>query len=255
MAVNWVPAKVIENRKLTSRHFALILDAELMPFEAGQFARLQVQLKDKDDKGKPIKAAKPYSFINAPGEKYIEVYFDVVPGGQVSNALAALEPGDTLEVAQPCVGFFVLSQVPDVSNLWMLSTGTGIGPYLSMLKTDMPWQRFKHIVLVHAVPQAEELTYQDLINQFKQDHPDQFQYIPVVSREDYENALKGRIPELIEKGSLEKKAGLEINKENSHVMVCGNSGLLKDTKEVLKQRGMARHLNHKPGQISSEQYF
>ncbi len=255
MAVNWVPAKVIENRKLTSRHFSLIMDAKLMPFEAGQFARLQVQLNDKDEEGKPLKAAKPYSFINAPGEKYIEVYFDVVPDGKVSNALAALEPGDTLEVAQPCVGFFVLSQVPDVSDIWMLSTGTGIGPYLSMLKTKVPWERFKRIILVHAVPLIEELTYQDLINQFKNDHPDQFQYIPVVSREDYDIALRGRIPTLIENGALEKKAGLEINKENSHVMICGNSGLLKDTKEVLKQRGMERHLHHKPGQISSEQYF
>ncbi len=256
MAVNWIPAKVIENKKLTSRHFSLLLDAELMPFEAGQFARLQVKLDgETDEEGALLKAAKPYSLINTPDEKYIEVYFNIVPGGKVSNALAALKPGDTLEIAQPCVGFFVLSQVPDVSDLWMLSTGTGIGPYLSMLKTDEPWQRFNKIILVHAVPRGEELTYQDLIGQFEKEHPAQFQYIPVVSREDHGDALKGRIPALIEDGSLEKKAGIEINKENSHVMLCGNSGLLKDTKEVLKQRGMERHLNHKPGHVSSEQYF
>ncbi len=253
MASNWIPAKVIENRVLTARHFSLIFDAQLMPFEAGQFARLQVDVPDED--GHMVKAAKPYSLINSPEEKYGEVYFNIVPGGKVSNALAALKPGDSLEIAQPCVGFFVLSQIPDARHIWMLATGTGIGPYLSMLKTAEPWHRFQKIILVHAVSHAEELTYQELIMRFKHDHPSQFGYIPVVSREDYPEALRGRIPALIEDGSLEKKAGLKISKEESHVMICGNSGFLKDTKEVLKKRGMERHLNHKPGQISSEQYF
>ena len=81
------------------------------------------------------------------------------------------------------------------------------------------------------------------------------QFIPVVSREDHDGVLKGRIPALIENGELEAKASLEINADDSHVMLCGNSGLLKETKAVLMDRGMSRHLNHKPGHISSEQYF
>jgi len=253
MAANWVPATVIENRKLTDRHFALIFDAELLPFKPGQFARLQIEAEN--DEGELEKFANPYSLINTPDEKYAEVYFNTVADGKVSNGLAALKPGDTLEIAQPCVGFFVLSQIPDCKHLWMLSTGTGVGPYLSMLKTDEAWERFEKITLVHAVPYANELNYSELIEQFAAEHPDQFQFISIVSREDHEGSLKGRIPALIENGELEAKAGLEINKENSHVMLCGNSGLLNDTKEVLLERGMNRHLNHKPGHVSSEQYF
>lgn len=253
MAANWIKATVIENRKLTDRHFALIFEAELLPFKAGQFARLQVEVKN--DEGELEKFANPYSLLNTPDEKYGEVYFDLVPGGKVSNGLAALKPGDTLEIAQPCVGFFVLSQVPEAKHLWMMSTGTGIGPYLSMLKTDEAWQRFEKIILVHAVPHANELCYADLIQSFADAHPDKFQFIPIVSREDHDGALKGRIPALIENGVLEARAGMEISKENSHVMLCGNSGLLKDSKEILKERGMERHLNHKPGHVSSEQYF
>ena len=253
MATNWIPATVIENRILTDRHFALIFEAELLPFKAGQFARLQVEVKN--DEGELEKFANPYSLLNTPDEKYGEVYFDKVPGGKVSNGLAALKPGDTLEIAQPCVGFFVLSQVPEAKHLWMMSTGTGIGPYLSMLKTDEAWQRFEKIILVHAVPHANELCYADLIQSFADAHPDKFQFIPIVSREDHDGALKGRIPALIENGVLEARAGMEISKENSHVMLCGNSGLLKDSKEILKERGMERHLNHKPGHVSSEQYF
>ena len=137
----------------------------------------------------------------------------------------------------------------------MLSTGTGIGPYLSMLKTKDAWERFDNIVLVHAVPHANELCYSELIENFKSDHPDQFQFISIVSREDHNESLKGRIPLLIENGELEERAALQIRKEDSHVMLCGNSGMLKDSKTVLKERGLDRHLNHKPGHVSAEQYF
>lgn len=258
MAANWITATVIENRKLTDRHYSLIFEADLMPFQAGQFARLQIEAlaNGQGESGKLEKFTNPYSLINVPEEQYGEVYYNTVPDGKVSNGLAALQAGDTLEIAQPCVGFFVLSQIPqDVKYLWMLSTGTGIGPYLSMLKTNVAWERFEKVVLVHAVPHANELCYSDVIEKFKIDHPDQFHFIPIVSRDNHLDALKGRIPSLIQDGSLEKAAGLKIEKEDSHVMLCGNSGMLKDSKAVLKERGMDRHLNHKPGHVSAEQYF
>ena len=254
MPANWITATVIENKKLTDRHYALIFKAKFMPFQAGQFARLQIEAENNE--GELEKFANPYSLINSPDEKYGEVYFNTVPDGKVSNGLAALKAGDTVEIAQPCVGFFVLSQIPkDVKNLWMLSTGTGIGPYLSMLKTKDAWARFDNIVLVHAVPHANELCYSELIEKFTFDHPNQFQFISVVSREDHDESLKGRIPHLIENGELEKRASLQIRKEDSHIMLCGNSGMLKDSKAILKERGLDRHLNHKPGHISAEQYF
>ena len=254
MPANWISAKVIENRKLTDRHHALIFEAEFLPFQAGQFARLQIEAIGES--GELESFANPYSLINSPNEKYGEVYFNTVPDGKVSNGLAALKAGDTVEIAQPCVGFFVLSQIPkDVKNLWMLSTGTGIGPYLAMLKEKDAWERFENIVLVHAVPHASELCYAELIKQFKSEHPDTFQFIPVVSREEHNDALKGRIPVLIKDGSLEASASLTINKEDSHIMLCGNSGMLKDSKAILKERGLDRHLNHKPGHVSAEQYF
>ena len=255
MTTNWITAKVIENRKLTGRHYALIFEAKLMPFQAGQFARLQIEAEN--EAGNLEKFANPYSLINAPDEKYAEVYFNTVPNGKVSNGLAALKVDDTFEIAQPCVGFFVLSQVPkDVKKLWMLSTGTGIGPFLSMLKTAEAWQRFEKITLVHAVPYANELSYAELINQFAKDHPEQFRFIPIVSREEKSNALRGRIPALLLDGQLEKQARLKITKNDSHIMLCGNSGMLKETKAVFKEHyDMDRHLNHKPGHVSAEQYY
>lgn len=253
MATKWTSATVIENKKLTDRHFALTVEADFLPFEAGQFARFQVEVEN--DKGEIEGFAKPYSFINTPEEKYVEIYFDTVPNGKVSNGLAALQVGDSVEVSQPCVGFFVLSQIPEARYLWMLATGTGIGPYLSILKTEKVWKRFEKIILVHAVPYANELSYAKTIDGFSERHPDKFQFMSIVSREDHEGSFKGRIPELIQKGALEARAELDINKQNSHVMLCGNSGMLKDSKIVLKERDMDRHLNHKPGHVSSETYF
>ncbi len=253
MATNWVEATVIENRQLTDRHYALIFETQLLPFQAGQFVKAQIEVKN--DEGELEKFANPYSLINAPEEKHSEIYFNTVPDGKVSNGLAALKAGDTFDVAQPCIGFFVLAQIPDAKHLWMLSTGTGIGPYLSILKTAEAWERFEKIILVHAVPVADELNYSELIEQFAKEHPDQFQFISIVSREDHVDSLKGRIPALIESGELEAKAGLKISADDSHIMLCGNSGLLEDSKAVLKKRGMDRHLNRKPGHISSEKYF
>ena len=253
MATNWVQAKVIENRKLTDRHYALIFEAKLLPFKAGQFARLQVEVEN--DEGELEKFANPYSLLNTPDEKYAEVYFNTVADGKVSNGLAALKAGDILEIAQPCVGFFVMSQIPQAKHLWMLATGTGLGPYLCILKENEAWERFEKIVLVHAVPYAHELNYSDLIEQFAREHPDKFTFIPIVSREDHKDILKGRIPALIENGELEAKAELQMSADDSHIMLCGNSGMLNDSKAILKVRGMNRHLNHKPGHVSAEQYY
>jgi len=249
MASSFIPATVIENCQWTERLFSLKLKADLQPFVAGQFVRLQVIID-----GEPV--AKSYSLVNAPHEPDAEIYFNIVPDGRVSTALGALQAGDTLEISQPAVGFFTLDEVPDAKHLWMLATGTGLGPYLSILKEDAVWQRFEKVILVHAVPLAKELVYSELIQRFREDHPDQFQFISIVSREDHAGSLSGRIPQLIESKQLEAQTGLDISRDNTHIMLCGNSGMLNDSKKILKeQRDMDRHLRHKAGHVSAEQYF
>src|SRR5690606_34920063 len=99
---------------------------------------------------------------------------------------------------------------PDAEQLWMLSTGTGLGPFLSILKTDAPWKRFKQIVLVHAVRHGVELTYRDQIERLLNDHPEQWRMVSFVSREEHPGALSGRIPEAIADGRLEKAVGLQM---------------------------------------------
>ena len=100
-----------------------------------------------------------------------------------------------------------MDEIPIVENIWMLATGTGIGPYLSILKTESSWKRFEKAILVHAVRFEKELTYQETIKELKEKYKDRFIYITFVSRENSKNSLPGRIPDSIKKGTLQEKAG------------------------------------------------
>ena len=152
-------------------------------------------------------------------------------------------------------GFLCLNEVPDSKHLWMLSTGTAIGPFLSILKTREPWQRFERVVLVHAVRTAEELSFQDTIQSLATQHPDQFSYIPFVSREDTDFAIRDRIPGALVSGTLETRAGIEITPEQSQIMICGNPDMVKNTSETLNARGLERNRRRKPGHITVENYW
>ncbi|MCG8426897.1 MAG: ferredoxin--NADP reductase [Chromatiales bacterium] len=245
---SFIEGEVIENKTWTERLYSLRIRVELMPFKAGQFVRLQLPVG-----GEVV--TKSYSLINAPDEPDLEVFFNTVPNGRLSNALAALRGGDRIEVSQPAQGFFVLDEIPETRHLWMFATGTGLGPYISILKTADVWKRFEKVVLVHGVPLMKELAYADLIGTWQQKYPDQFRFVSCVTREQNSAGLHGRMTDLFVNDVLEKQIGLEISKDNSHVMLCGNHNMIKDMKALLAERGMSRHLRHKPGQVTTEQYY
>ena len=248
MASAFLNARVVENKQWAENLFSIRLSAPLQPFKAGQFVRLQIDID-----GEPM--AKPYSLVNAPNQGHAEVFYNIVPDGPMSNALAALTADDLIEISQPAAGFFVLDEVPDSKHLWMFATGTGLGPYLSILQETEAWERFDKLILIHAVSYANNLAYQEMIMNFSKHQQDQFRYIPIVSREDHVGALKGRIPALIQDGQLESAAELIIGPDTSHIMLCGNQNMIADTKAALAERGMKKHLRRKPGHITTEQYF
>lgn len=245
---NFITGDVIENRVYTDRLYSLKIRADQMPFKAGQFVRLQLTVDGEE-------VAKPYSLVNSPDEKDIEVLYSAVNNGRLSNSLAALQAGNTIEVSQPAYGFFVLDAIPESKHLWMFATGTGLGPHISILKTAEIWQRFEKIVLVHSVPLVEELVYADLIKTWQQKYPEQFQFVSCVTREQNPTGLQGRVTGLLTRGTLEEYVDLEISEGSSHVMLCGNHNMITDMKTLLAERGMSRHLRHKPGHITTEQYF
>jgi len=136
-----------------------------------------------------------------------------------------------------------------------LSTGTAIGPFLSILKTEQPWQRFERVVLVHAVRLAAELSFRQTIESLRSRYPTQFQFIPFASREDTDFAIRARIPASIADGRLEAAAGMAFSPELSQIMICGNPEMVKSTQSILEERGLSRNRRRAPGHLSVENYW
>jgi ferredoxin--NADP+ reductase len=248
MSGRWIEGRVAGQRRWTERLHSLQVDAEVGPFEAGQFTKLALDVDGE-------RVARPYSFVNAPGARPCEFYYVEVPAGPLSPRLARLASGDAVFLAPNPSGFLVLSEVPDADTLWMLATGTGIGPFLSILRTPAPWARFGHCVLVHAVRRAEELVYRDVLAALAARHGERFRSVSFVSREAHAGALAGRIPAAIVDGRLERAAGLALAADTSQVMICGNPAAVTDITATLQARGMKKHRRRDPGQITVENYW
>ena len=251
MSAPWIEASVVGQTRWTDRLLSVQVEIPAgtpLPFEAGQFARLALDIGGE-------RVARPYSFVNAPGAAPLEFYYAIVAEGPLSPRLARLSPGERVYVAPNPAGFLVLSEVPEAATLWLVSTGTGIGPFLSILRTPTPWQRFKRVVLVHAARHPVELVYADTIEALGRAHPQQLSVVRITSRELAGDALWGRIPALIADGSLEARAGCALAAETSQVMLCGNPEMVKDALAELANRGMKKHRRRSPGQITVENYW
>jgi len=244
----WFETTVVENRHWTESLFTLRLQGAALAFEAGQFVRIALDIDGE-------RVARAFSMVSAPGEPLLEFYGIVVPEGPLSPRLARLAPGERLFVASNPAGFLVLSELPEAETLWLMATGTGIAPFVSMLRAGTPWQRFEHVVLIHAVRHVQELVYRDDVERARAKHGPRFRYVPVVSREDAPHALRGRIPALLRDGQLEGTAGLKLAAADSQVMLCGNPDMLKDTNAALAERGLRKNRRRSPGHITVESFW
>jgi ferredoxin--NADP+ reductase len=248
----WVQGKVVARRTWTDGLFSLHVEAPEVTFDAGQFARLALPAPPGS---RETMLGRPYSFLNPPHVAPHEFYLVIVPEGPLSPRLARLVAGDPIWLLAQANGFFTLAEVPAAEVLWCLATGTGLAPYLSILRTDEAWTRFDRCVLVHAVRRAEELTYRDTIAGIAAAHPGAFTYVPFTSREHHPGALSGRIPAAIADRRLEMRAGIALSPENSQVMLCGNPAMVADTQAVLATLGMRKHRRREPGHVTIEAYW
>lgn len=244
----WLEGRVIENRHWTPALFSLRLAGPAFSFEAGQFVKLALDIDGE-------RVARPFSFVNAPGELPLEFYGVIVPGGPLSSRLACLQPGDGVHLSPKAAGFLVLSEVPAAEDLWLIATGTGIAPFLSILRTATPWKRYARVILVHAVRRANELVYRERIDDLARTWGERFRTVSFVSREAAQGALAGRIPAAIADGRLEAAAACPIAAERSQVMLCGNPDMVKDATAVLAARGLRKNRRRTPGHVTVENYW
>jgi ferredoxin--NADP+ reductase len=246
--MTWVESRIARRHDWAEGLISLTLDVPVVAFIPGQYVNLGIDLG-----GTRVKRS--YSLASAPGEP-TELYLSEVPGGALTPSLFALRQGDALWLDDRPLGFFTLQHVPEARHLWLFATGTGLGPFVAMLKGEEIWRRFARIVLAHGVRQVSHLGYSELLAGLARARASQFSYLPLITRESAPpGALQGRLPQLIESGALEAGAGLRLEPEGTHVLLCGNPNMLSDAQTALATRGLVKHRPRKPGHISVESYW
>ena len=203
---------------------------------------------------------RPFSVVSSAHDPYLEFFAVLVPGGDFSGPLSRTREGDTIRVDKTSYGFMTIDRFAPGKDLWLLASGTGLGPFLSILRDPASWQTYDKLVLVHSVRHAGELAYRDEIAAIPHEElllaqPAQMAYVPVVTREPWPDALTVRIPQLIEDGRLEQAAGLKLDLHRSRIMVCGNPELTRELRVQLTARGFQTNRRAVPGQLAFENYW
>jgi len=248
-------------------------------FTAGQFVRLGVnpsqlqyykQQSDVSDNGVDEAANtalnedifRAYSIVSSPFDEVLEFFSIVIPDGAFTSQLQHLQVGDELLLNTMPFGFLTLAryQKPLPKDLWLLATGTGLAPFLSMLQDLKTWEDYEHIILAYSARSTEELAYVEKIERLQEefgslvDNPATLTFVPIVTRESVEGALTERLPKLLLEGTLQARAGIELDIDSTHVMLCGNPDMVEDTKETLKSLGLVMNRRGE-GNIAVENYW
>jgi len=243
-------------------------DWELPDFKAGQFVSLGLpptvercsQATKEFKEPKPDKLVKrAYSIASSSKEKqFIEFYITLVRAGSLTPRIFSLEVGDSIEMGTRFVGMFTLDNVPDDKNIVLIATGTGVAPYMSMLRTDALKHKRK-IIVIHGASNSWDLGYYSEL-QLLQSIADNFSYIPTITEPENEKSKWNgdtRFVEEMWKDKVIEKAwgGTEVNSENSHVFLCGNPHMIGSMKELLEAENFTEHSRKNPGNIHIEQFF
>ena len=223
-------------------------------FTPGHYARLGLQSKNANV------VWRPFSVVSSKVDRYLEFIATLVPNGEFSDLLSNSQEGDTIQIDKASYGFMTIDGFSPGNDIWLLATGTGLGPFLSILRDSSTWNAYENIVLVHSVRYAVELAYQDEITAIIHEHtfaklPTRLRYIPVVTRELWPDSLSARIPQLIEDGRLELAAGLKLDLKRSRIMVCGNPEMISELRGIFTARNFHTNRRAAPGQLAFENYW
>jgi ferredoxin--NADP+ reductase len=209
--------------------------------------------------GRPLLRA--YSIASANHEEELEFFSIKVPDGPLTSRLQALAPGDRIYVSRKPTGTLVLDNLLPGRTLWLLGTGTGLAPFLSIVRDPETYERFERVVLVHGVRQVSELAYRDLIERelprnefFGEDVRAKLRYYPTVTREPFAN--RGRITGLLASDRISADLGLApVDPATDRFMLCGSPSMLRDLCVILDARGFGEARHGEAGHYVIERAF
>ncbi len=221
-------------------------------FQPGQYITLGLPT-DATPGSKLIKRA--YSVASSPKQRdALDLYIVLVSEGQLTPRLWQLKPGDKLWMDKRCKGTFSMEGVPDGQDLVMVSTGTGLAPFLSMYHTWCGTGRWRRYVIVNGVRHAPDLGYRADLESLTRTDPT-VQYIPMVTRDEDWTGVKGRVQTLLDNNLYEKLVGAPLDSKQCHVFLCGNPDMTNQMQATLEQRGFVTHSKKTPGNLHVEKYW
>ena len=223
-------------------------------FVAGQFAMIGLMVD-----GKPLLRA--YSVVSAPWDEELEFLSIKVPNGPLTSRLQHIRLGDVVLINKKPTGTLLLENLLPGKTLYLLATGTGLAPFLSLIREPETFEKFERVVLAHTVRQVSELAYRDFIERDLPEHEllgelvkGRLLYYPSVTREPFPN--QGRVTTLIESGKIFRDLGLPpLSTDTDRVMLCGSEAFNADLKPLLESRGFVEGSNASPGTYVLEKAF
>jgi ferredoxin--NADP+ reductase len=224
-------------------------------FSNGHFTMIGL----RQENGKPLLRA--YSIVSANYEDHLEFLSIKVPNGPLTSKLQHIQPGDSIIVGKKPTGTLLIDYLLPGKRLYLFGTGTGLAPFMSIVRDPETYEKFDQVVLVHGVRQKDELAYHDLLMEHLPNHEflgelvtSKLRYYPTVTRETYKNM--GRITQLIETGKLFQDLGMPpLSAADDRVMICGSPAMLRDLKHMLEQRGFKEGNTSTPGDFVIERAF
>ncbi|KQW34266.1 ferredoxin--NADP reductase [Rhizobacter sp. Root404] len=223
-------------------------------FSNGHFTMIGLRVNNK-----PLLRA--YSIVSANYEDHLEFLSIKVPDGPLTSKLQHIKVGEKIIVGKKPTGTLVIDYLTPGKHLYLLSTGTGLAPFMSIIRDPETYERFEQVILVHGVRTKDELAYHDLVTEHLPAHEflgdmvsSKLRYYPTVTREAYKNM--GRVTELMESGKMFTDLGLPpLDPAVDRVMICGSPGMLRDLKHMLEGRGFKEGNTSTPGAFVIERAF
>lgn len=222
-------------------------------FENGQFIMIGLKLE-----GKPLLRA--YSIASANYEEHMEFFSIKVQDGPLTKHLQRIKPGDKVLASTKPTGTLLVDNLKRGKHLYLLATGTGLAPFMSVIKDPEVYERFDKVILTHGVREVSELAYQDVINELPENEffgemvKGKLLYYPTVTREDFHT--QGRLTDALVNGDIANKLGLPpVNVEDDRFMLCGSPSMLKDFCAILDDMGFKETIRSDIGEYVIERAF
>ncbi len=227
---------------------------QALRFSNGHFTMIGLRVD-----GKPLLRA--YSVVSANYEDHLEFLSIKVQDGPLTSRLQHIQPGDKIIIGKKPTGTLLIDYLMPGKNLYLLGSGTGLAPFMSVIRDPATYERFEKVILVHGVREVKELAYHDYIKHELPNHEflgemiaAQLLYYPTATREAFEH--QGRITTLMDNGQIQKDLGMpKLDPAVDRVMICGSPGLNKDIRVILEAKGFKEGNTTSPGDYVVERAF